>query len=34
MLTLTMLLILLFGIEGFSAIFAALDFRQHTRHWI
>jgi uncharacterized membrane protein HdeD (DUF308 family) len=34
MLTLTMLLMVLFSIEGVAAIFAALDFRHHTRHWV
>lgn len=33
MLTLTMLLTVLFLVEGFAAIFSALDFRHHARNW-
>ncbi len=32
-LTLTMVLMALFLVEGVSAIFAALDFRRHSSHW-
>ena len=33
LLTLTMVLIALFLVEGFSAIFAAFDFRSHSSNW-
>ncbi len=33
LLTLTMVLMALFLIEGFSALFAALDFRRHLTNW-
>lgn len=33
LLTLTMVLIALFLVEGFSAIFAAFDFRAHSANW-
>lgn len=32
-LTLTMLLMVLFTVEGLTAIFSSLDFRRHSRQW-
>jgi len=34
LLTLTLLLALIFAIEGFTSIFAALDFRHHSAKWV